>query len=105
MPFPSPISDECCLSTKTQEVLPAATQEVTNSTTGEELQAQVESLVHPVANSVPPVTTRKESPNTVTDDCVLAAQSSQTRCDPMDHVASQALLSMGFYRQEHQSGL
>ena len=62
LPFPSPISDECCLSTKTQEVLPAATQEVTNSTTGEELQAQVESLVHPVANSEPPVTTRKEHP-------------------------------------------
>ena len=49
-------------------MLPAATQEVTNATTGEELQAQVESLVHPVANSEPPVTTRKEHPSTTKDE-------------------------------------
>ena len=61
--MPSPISDEPPLSTKTQEVPPAATQEMTNAKTGEELQAQVESLVHPVANSEPPVTTRKEHPS------------------------------------------
>ena len=68
LPFPSPISDEPPLSTKTQEVPPAATQEVTNATTGEELQAQVESLVHPVANSEPPVTTRKEHPSITRDE-------------------------------------
>ena len=36
---------------------------------------------------------------------MLAAQSSPTLCDPMDWVDSQALLSMGFYRQEYKSGL
>ena len=37
-------------------------------------------------------------------ECVSVAQSCLTLCDPMD-VALQALLSMGFSRQEYWSGL
>ena len=37
-------------------------------------------------------------------ECVSVAQSCLTLCDPMD-VALQALLSMGFSRQEYWNGL
>ena len=37
--------------------------------------------------------------------CVLVTQSCPTLCDPMDWIACQAPLSMGFSRQEHWSGL
>ena len=37
--------------------------------------------------------------------CVLVIQSCPTLCDPMDWIACQAPLSMGFSRQEHWSGL
>ena len=36
---------------------------------------------------------------------VCALQSCPTLCDPMDYIACQAPLSMGFSRQEHWSGL
>ena len=35
----------------------------------------------------------------------LVAQSRPTLCDPMDYIAPQALLSMGFSRKEYWSGL
>ena len=37
--------------------------------------------------------------------CCLVAKSSPTLCDPMDYIAHQALLSMGFPRQEYWCGL
>ena len=37
--------------------------------------------------------------------CVLVAQSCLTLCYPMDYIAHQAHLSMGFSRQEYWSGL
>ena len=37
--------------------------------------------------------------------CHLVAKSSPTLCDPMDYIAHQALLSMGFPRQEYWHGL
>ena len=36
---------------------------------------------------------------------VLVTQSCQTLCNPMDHIAHQALLFMEFSRQEYCSGL
>ena len=42
---------------------------------------------------------------TVTFVCVMSLQSCLTLCDPMDYIAHQAPLSMGFSRQEYRSGL
>ena len=66
LPFPSPISDEPL--TKTREVSPAATQEVTHATTGEDPQSQVESLMHLEASSEPHVTTIKQYPSTTGEE-------------------------------------
>ena len=37
--------------------------------------------------------------------CCLVTKSCWTLCDPMDYIAHQAPLSMGFPRQEYWSGL
>ena len=37
--------------------------------------------------------------------CVLVAQSCPILCNPMDHIAHQVPLSMGFFRPEYCSGL
>ena len=37
--------------------------------------------------------------------CIKSLQSYLTLCDPMDYIAHQAPLSMGFPRQEYWSGL
>ena len=37
--------------------------------------------------------------------CMLTTQSCPTLCDPMDYIARQAPVSMGFSRQEYWSGL
>ena len=37
--------------------------------------------------------------------CVLVAQSCPILCNPMDYIAHQAPLSMGFFRPEYWSGL
>ena len=37
--------------------------------------------------------------------CVLDAQSCLTLCNPMDHIAHEAPLSTGYFRQESWSGL
>ena len=45
------------------------------------------------------------SPSTIVVFVVLVAQLCPTLCDPMDHIAHQASLSMGFSRQEYWNRL
>ena len=48
---------------------------------------------------------KKTIPSNLCAICVLCAQLCRTLCDPMSYIAHQAPLSMGFSRQEYQSGL